>query len=41
MVLCKTIRNRAKIKYYAGVKGADAQDAEEKLEVLSKAVVEL
>ena len=30
-----------KIKYYAGVKGADAQDAEEKLEALSKAVVEL
>lgn len=30
-----------KIKYYAGVKGADAQDATEKLEALSKAVVEL
>ena len=30
-----------KIKYYAGVKGADAQDAEDKLEALSKAVVEL
>ena len=30
-----------KIKYYAGVKGADAQDATDKLEALSKAVVEL
>ena len=30
-----------KIKYYAGVKGADAQDAADKLETLSKAVVEL
>ena len=30
-----------KIKYCAGVKGADAQDATEKLEALSKAVVEL
>ena len=30
-----------KIKYYAGVKGADTQDATDKLEALSKAVVEL
>lgn len=30
-----------KIKYYAGVKGTDAQDAADKLEALSKAVVEL
>ena len=27
MVLCKTIRTEPKIKYYAGVKGTDAQDA--------------
>ena len=32
---------RVEIKYYAGVKGADAQDAADKLEALSKAVVEL
>ena len=30
-----------KIKYYAGVKGTDAQNAADKLEALSKAVVEL
>ena len=34
-------RTEPKIKYYAGVKGADAQDATEKREALSKAVVEL
>ena len=32
---------RVEIKYYAGVKGTDAQDAADKLEALSKAVVEL
>ena len=41
MVLCKTFRNRAKIKFYMGVKGTGLEDADKKLEELTDAVSEI